>query len=117
MADITVNAVGGLNKFTDIAALTTAVDATSKKATIPMSTDKLLILIQNSDTANEVTVTVKAGNSIQGNNDITSKIPKSGYKIIQLESGRFKNVSGANSGKVEIVGSSEKVKIGAFALI
>ena len=117
MADITVNAVGGLNKFTDVSTLVTAVDTTSKEALIPMVSDKMLILIQNTDSSNSGTVTIKAGNGIQGNKDISATIPASGYKIVQLESGRFKNVSGDNSGKVKIVGSSNKIKVGAFVLI
>ena len=117
MADITVNAVGGLNEFTDVSALVTAVDSTNKDAIIPMVSDKMLILVQNTDSSNAVTVTIKAGNGIQGNKDISATIPASGYKIVQIESGRFKNVSGDNSGKVKIVGSSNKVKVGAFVLI
>ena len=117
MADIAVNVVSGLNEFTDVSALVTAVDSTNKDAVIPMVSDKMLLIVQNTDSSNAVTVTIKAGNSIQGNKDISATIPASGYKIVQIESGRFKNVSGDNSGKVKIVGSSNKVKVGAFVLI
>lgn len=51
----------------------------------------------------ESTVTIDHGNGIQGTMDIVSDpIPQNNYTFITVESGRVKNVTGNNSGKVII---------------
>jgi hypothetical protein len=50
-------------------------------------------------------VTIKAGNGIQGVEDLTFGIGPNETRIVCIESGRFKNVSGTDAGKVIIVGA------------
>ena len=76
--------------------------------------DKYLVLIQNSATSAK-DVTVKAGNGLQGVNDLKVSVAASSYTFVRLESGRFKNVSGEDKGKVVINGPAD-IKVGVFCL-
>ena len=76
--------------------------------------DKMVLVIQNTGSA-ATDLTVKAGNGIQGVNDLVLAVPV-GVSLIKLESGRFKNVSGENKGKI-VVSSTGTPKIGIVALI
>lgn len=90
-----------------------ALVASTPKAFEWSESDEKLILVINAEEG--TTLTVKAGNGIQGVNDITLTVPK-GVSLIKLESGRFKNVSGENKGKVVIV-SAGTPKVGIAALV
>ena len=46
------------------------------------------------------TVTIKAGNGIQGCNDLTIEVPASSYVAVPINSGGVKNTYGGNVGKV-----------------
>lgn len=96
--------------------ITTAVDAADgAEFVMDERDDKYLILVQNSaSSAKEVTV--KAGNGIQGVNDLTYSVAASSFTFVQIDSGRFKNVSGADKGKVIIMGASADIKVAVFRL-
>ena len=116
---ITPHEMGKVNEaMTAVAntALFAAVDA-SDGAEFAMSgrDDKTLILVQNSATS-EGTVTVKAGNGIQGVNDLTVTVPASSTMALVLDSGRYKNVSGADRGKVVVLGSAATIKLAVIVL-
>lgn len=122
MARVTINvqALDERNKFASAAlstGMTTAIDA-ADGAEIVWSErdDKYLILIQNANASGAKSVTIKAGNGIQGVNDITTSIAASSYTFIALDSGRFKNVVGADKGKVLFTGDSADIKIAAFKM-
>lgn len=122
MARVTINvqALDERNKFASAALSTgmaTAIDA-ADGAEIVWSErdDKYLILIQNANASGAKSVTIKAGNGIQGVNDITTSIAASSYTFIALDSGRFKNVVGADKGKVLFTGDSADIKIAAFKM-
>lgn len=76
--------------------------------------DKMTLVINNSGSA-ATTLTVKAGNGIQGVADLTLTVPV-GVSLVKLESGRFKNVSGTNKGKIVVV-SPGTPKVGIAALV
>lgn len=76
--------------------------------------DKMTLVINNSGSA-ATTLTVKAGNGIQGVADLTLAVP-AGVSLVKLESGRFKNVSGTNKGKIVVV-SPGTPKVGIAALV
>lgn len=63
--------------------------------------DKLVLVLQNTGSA-ATNITIKAGDSIQGLNDLTLSVPV-GINLVQLESGRFKNVTGTNKGKIVVI--------------
>lgn len=122
MARVTINvqALDERNKFASAAlstGMTTAIDATDGAEIVwSERDDKYLILIQNANASGAKSVTIKAGNGIQGVNDITTSIAASSYTFIALDSGRFKNVVGADKGKVLFTGDSADIKIAAFKM-
>ena len=74
--------------------------------------DKMVLVIE----AEEATsLTVKAGNGIQGVNDLVLTVPE-GVSLLKLESGRFKFVSGENKDHI-LVKSAGTPKIGIASLI
>lgn len=75
---------------------------------------KMVLVVQN-DGEDPAELTVLAGNGIQGVCDQTLTVPV-GISLLKLESGRFKNVSGTNKGKI-VVKSPTALKIGAAALV
>ena len=79
------------------------------------SDHKYLLLIQNSASSAK-TVTVKAGNGLQGVADLTAPVAASSYTCVTLESGHFKNVSGTEKGKVILMGESADIKAAVFKL-
>jgi hypothetical protein len=93
----------------------TALTANTEKALEWSENDaKMILVISNSgDTA--VSLTVKAGNGIQGVVDLTLSAPK-GVSLVKLDSGRFKFVSGTNKGKI-VVKSASTPSVGVVALV
>lgn len=116
---LTVHEMGKRNELMTpvaTASMFTAVDAAAG-AEFEMSgrDDKVVVLIQNAATAAK-NVTIKAGNGIQGVNDYVESVPASSTTAIVLESGRFKNVSGEDKGKVIIMGASADIKLAVIQL-
>ena len=74
--------------------------------------DKMILVIVATEAT---TLTVKAGNGIQGVADKVLTVPV-GTSLVKLESGRFKNVSGTNKGKI-VVQSAGTPKVGTVALV
>lgn len=74
--------------------------------------DKMILVIV---ATTQTTLTVKAGNGIQGVADKVLTVPV-GTSLVKLESGRFKNVSGANKGKI-VVRSAGTPQVGTVALV
>lgn len=118
-ANITVHSLNDRNVFADITTLETALTADGGELTMNERDDKYLILAHNSATSAS-SLTVKAGNGIQGVSDLIHSVPASGYAIVQLDSGAYKNVTNdetdtAKKGKVIFAGAST-LKIAAFKL-
>ncbi len=62
--------------------------------------DHMILVINNTGSA-ATTIVIKAGDSIQGVNDLTLNVA-TGISLVKLESGRFKNVTGTNKGKIVV---------------
>lgn len=77
------------------------------------NSDERIVLVINASAA--TTLTVKAGDHIQGVADMTLNVPK-GISLLKLESGRFMNVSGANKNKI-VVNSPGTPSVGVAALV
>ena len=90
-----------------------ALTASTAKAIDWNEKDEHTVLVINA--AAQTDLTVKAGNGIQGVTDLVLTVPK-GISLVKLESGRFKNVSGANKGKVIVV-STGTPSVGVVALV
>lgn len=93
----------------DLVALT----KNTEKAIEWSENDNKMILVINATAA--TTLTVKAGNGIQGVADLTLTVPV-GVSLVKLESGRFKNVSGENKGKIVVV-SADTPSVGVVAIV
>ena len=78
------------------------------------SDEKIVMVIVSSSTS-DTTLTVKAGNGIQGVADLTVTVSK-GTSLLKLESGFYKNVSGANKGKI-VINSPTALSVGVCAMI
>jgi hypothetical protein len=77
---------------------------------------KVLLVFQNSGAVDR-TATVKKGNGIQGVADLVSgNISAAKFGAIAVESGAFKNVSGANKGKILVIPSHAELKMAAIVL-
>lgn len=98
-------------------ALTTAVDATDGAYYEHRERDdKYLIIAQNANTSAAKKLTIKKGNGIQGVVDKEVSIGAGKTVFINIESGRFKNVSGDNKGRVILAGESADIKVAVVKL-
>lgn len=79
--------------------------------------DKYVIGIKNAaaGTGNK-TITIKAGNALQGTNDISLTLAKDEIAWVTLDSGKFKNVYGVNKGKVILTGTSNDLQVKVIEL-
>ena len=79
---------------------------------------RLLLVFQNTNAAATArTATIKKGNALQGVSDLASgDIAAGKFAAVAVESGRFKNVSGANKGKILIIPSHAELKMAAIVL-
>lgn len=110
-----------MNEFAEAKAFTdilTALDTTDGGEIVwDMRDEKMLLVIENVNSASKK-VTINAGNGIQGVNPISVELAQNKYTIVCIESGRFKNVSGADKGKVVITSDGgADIKVGAFQLL
>lgn len=94
---------------------TAALVASTPKAIAWGESDEKMVLVINNTASSAVSLTVKAGNGIQGVVDLVVSVPK-GISLLKLESGRFKNVSGENKGKIVVV-SDGTPAVGVAALV
>ena len=92
---------------------TAALVASTPTAIAWSESDEKMVLVINASAA--TSLTVKAGNGIQGVADLVVTVPK-GISLLKLESGRFKNVSGENKGKIVVV-SEGTPAVGVAALV
>ncbi len=75
--------------------------------------DEHTVLVIRASAATDLTV--KAGNGIQGVTDLALTVP-AGVSLVKLESGRFKNVSGDNKGKIVVL-STGTPDVGVVAIV
>lgn len=92
-----------------------ALTANTEKALDWKENDHNMILVISNSGSTATTLTVKAGNSIQGVCDLALAVPV-GVSLVKLESGRFKFVSGENKGKIVVV-SPGTPKVGVAAIV
>lgn len=72
---------------------------------------RILIQLSNATTNATHTAVIKAGDALQGVNDLEVKLDGSASAAVVVESGRFVNVSGTNKGKIVI---KDKSTTGTF---
>lgn len=74
--------------------------------------ERTILLVQNTGSA-AATVTIKAGNGIQGVKDLDAySVAGGAVAAIAIDSGAYKNVTGESKGKVLVTGSATGLKMG-----
>lgn len=87
--------------------LLTAIDATDgAEIALDGHDERSVLLVHNSSSTAASTVTVHKGNGLQGVSDLEYSVAAGKIALIVLESGKFKNVSGDDKGKVIISGAA-----------
>ena len=76
---------------------------------------KLVLLFANSSSAG--TITIKAGNGYGGVSELVLDVPASGMIHLELDSTMYKNVSGDNKDKIQIVPSATTITMAAIATV
>lgn len=103
-------------KFNVAEQMPTGAETDSEGAKVSFSgTDdsKVLLILTNCGEA-ATTATIKKGNALQGVSDLEIALGVGATKVIAVESGRYSNVSGDNSGSVIITG--DDVEVSAIVL-
>lgn len=74
--------------------------------------ERTILLVQNTGSS-AATVTIKAGNGIQGVKDLDAySVAGGAVAAIAIDSGAYKNVTGDSKGKVLVTGSATGLKMG-----
>lgn len=117
---LTVKEITERNQFVDGGALSSmaaAVDATDgAEFVMKERDDKYLILATNAHATDAKNVTIKAGNGFQAGGDLTFSVAAGKIAIVSIDSGRYKNLTGTDKGKVVITGGSADIKVAVFRL-
>jgi hypothetical protein len=104
-----------LNTFATLPA-TAAVEATNGALVNAAADHKMLLIAENASVDTAKTVTIKAGNGIQGLSDLALSIPAATTKCIVIESMKYVNTSGTNKGKILLTGTDANIKIACVVL-
>lgn len=115
-ATIKVTKVTDVSKFQVIgsdADLWTALDTSLGGAADISGTkdSRLVLLAKNTSTDTDANVTIKAGNANQGVADEVIEVGHGETVALAIESGRFKNITGTDKGKVVLMGASHSVAV------
>jgi hypothetical protein len=78
--------------------------------------DKYVIGIKNASESADKTIIIKAGNGLQGTNDISLELEEEEIAWVVLDSGKFKNVYGENKGKVILTGTDANLLVKVIEL-
>jgi hypothetical protein len=121
MAAVKINPI----KLTSFNTITTEAETTAFKAidgthgayfVMAKGGDKYVIGIKNASESADKTITIKAGNGLQGTNDISLELGEGEIAWVVLDSGKFKNVYGVNKGKVILTGTSNDLQVKVIEL-
>ena len=84
----------------------TAADATDGALIDYMGKEdgRILLMLKNT-TASAGSCVIKAGNALQGCEDLQVALEADGTHMITVESGRYVNAYGANKGKLQVTGN------------
>lgn len=79
--------------------------------------EQFVVGVYNSNQSDAKTVTIKAGNGLQSEfGDLTFSVSAKKIAWVVLSSGRFKNVTGENKGKIVIEGETTDIKLKVIRL-
>lgn len=81
------------------------------------SDEQFVVGAYNNHASNAKTVTIKAGNGLQSEfGDLTFSVSAKKIAWVVLSSGRFKNVTGENKGKIVIEGETTDIQLKVIRL-
>ena len=76
-----------------------------------------LIIVHNTSASAAATITVKAGDGLQGVNDLAAyEVAAGGFAAIRIDAGEFKRITGDDKGAALITVSSNDVEIAVVEL-
>ena len=111
MAVTSVNIIDApLNEATPFA-FTTATSASDGFHITDNGADNRLAFLIENTAGSDGTITFKAGNAIQGVEDIVFTVSSSSKAVVWIDSGLIKNVYGANKGKVVAIPSATTMHV------
>lgn len=115
--ELTIRKCTEFNKFSEpFAFLTAAIGAEGAEFVHEDRDNKYLVML-TSKQETEAVVTIHHGNGLQGVSDLVITLAPKARSVVCLESGRFKNVSGEDKGKIIITQSvGSDIKITVFKL-
>ena len=90
-----------------------AADATDGALVSP-GPDEATVLVLTA--AGALTATVKAGDGIQGTEDLSIEFSGAGTKYVSVESGRYKQTKGEKAGKIEVKTTAAGLTVGCLIL-
>lgn len=107
----------GLNAWSGAITFTAAATAADGVALDFTGKDYKCVVIAQNTGGSSATVTVKAGNGMNGVNDIAAETIAAGEtKVIRLDSAAFKNIEGTDRDKVVMIPSATGVKFAVVEL-
>ena len=105
------------NTFSDAIAANAAIDRDDGAIfTMSDSDHRYLIIVENASADTAKTVKIKAGDSYAATVDIEQELAAATTRYINIESARFKNLTGTNKGKVLIEGTDDNIKVSVYIL-
>ena len=105
------------NTFSDAIAANAAVNADDGAIFTRSDSDhRYLIVVENASGDTAKTVKIKAGDSYAATVDIEQELAAGTTRYINIDSARFKNLSGTNKGKVLITGTDANIKVSVYIL-
>lgn len=121
VTSVTPVVLEGFNIFNLDALTFTQATSASDGFTIDVSgyaDHNILMLFQNTNSGSTArTVTIKAGNGLQGTTDLASgNIAAGEVGAVVVESGHFLNVSGDNKGLIKAIPSNAELKMACIIL-
>lgn len=93
-----------------------AVEATNGALVTFNKADGKILVILTNIAVGAKTCTLKAGNGLQGVDDLALSLTASSTNFIVIESMKYVNMTGDNKGKLVIIGEDANVKVSAVVL-
>lgn len=115
VTNITPTKMGIPDNLTELEFVTATAAADGFLVDFTEQDEKTLLVFANG-AASAATVTIKAGNGIQGVADLVLSVPANETHAVVINSGEHKFVSGVNKGNVLVIPSATTLTMGAIVL-
>ena len=116
VTNITPTKMGIPDNLTELEFVTATAAADGFLVDFTEQDEKTLLVFANGAESAAATVTIKAGNGIQGVADLVLSVPAGETHAVVINSGEHKFVSGENKGNVLVIPSAATLTMGAIVL-